>query len=50
MVDMHGNFKIIFHETVNQKLVYDFNSKMELTEMIAKTDHEDPSAFTVDEF
>ena len=41
--DMHGNLKAMFKEPFNWKLVHVFNSKMELIEIVAKTDHEDPS-------
>ena len=37
------NLKMMFNEAVNRKFAHAFNSKMELTEMITKIDHEDPS-------
>ena len=40
---MHDNLKMMFNEPVNQKFMHAFNLKMELAEMIAKIDHEDPS-------
>lgn len=41
--NMHGNLKIMFNERVNQKFVYALNAKIELAEIIAKINHEDPS-------
>lgn len=41
--DMHGNLKIMFNERVNQKFVHALNAKIELAEIIAKINHEDPS-------
>ena len=41
--DMHDNLKMMFNEPVNRKFMHAFKLKMELAEMIAKTDHEDPS-------
>lgn len=40
---MHGNLKMIFNVPVNRTFVHAFNLKMELAEMIAKINHEDPS-------
>ena len=40
---MHGNSKMMSNEPVNQKFVHTYNLKIELTEVIAKIDHEDPS-------
>ena len=40
---MHDNLKMMFNEPVNQKFMHAIKLKMELAEMIAKTDHEDPS-------
>ena len=42
-VDMHGNFKMMFNEPVNRKFMHAFNSKMQLVEIIARIDNEDPS-------
>ena len=40
---MHGNLKMMFNEPVDQKFVHAFNSTMEMAEITAKIDHEDPS-------
>ena len=41
--DMHVNFKMMLNEPVNRKFMHAFNSKMQLVEIIARIDNEDPS-------
>ena len=41
--DIHSNWKLMFNKPINRKFMHTFNSKMELAEMIARIDHEDPS-------
>ena len=41
--DIHSNCKLMFNKSINRKFMHTFNSKMELAEMIARIDHEDPS-------